>query len=105
MACCAARQRDGQAHVGVVAQAPRGTLRLGHKGQSITVHHGQAHQFTGLGSQAVEQRLCNVHDAAVAQEKEAERDEFDGQHIVAMALVLAHITAAHQLGQQAVGGA
>jgi len=47
----------------------------------------------------------HIDHAEGAQEPEPERDELDGQHVVTLLACLAHVAAAGELGEQAVGWA
>ena len=100
-----ATQSRNASHVGVVAQALAGALRTGHPGQAIAIHHRQAHQLARKFGQAVQQGLRRIHDAGVAEITQAHGDQLGGEQVIPHLAGLAHIAAAGQVGQQAMGRA
>jgi hypothetical protein len=61
----------GQAHVRVVAQAPRRALRLGDEDELAAVDDGEPDELAGLLGEPVERRLRDVDESGRAEEAQA----------------------------------
>ena len=77
-------------------------LRLGDPDEPVAIGDGEARQLTGVGGEAVEDRLDEVVDAGADVVAQAQHGQLEGEPVAALALLLLDETRLLQQCEQPV---